>query len=63
MKETPKQEEDTTNLLRRKSGVIIRQHVKNPVTPPLEVILGFHIVLDDEPSYADYNNQIIKTLQ
>jgi len=45
------------------AGVIIRQHVKNPVTPVSDVVLGFHIVLDDEPVYAEYNTQILKTLR
>ena len=39
------------------AGVIIRQHTEFPV------IQDFHIVLDDEPAYAEYNQRIIKTLQ
>ena len=42
------------------AGVIIRQHGKNPM---ISEILGFSVVLDDEPAYAEYNTRIIKTLE
>jgi hypothetical protein len=32
------------------------------MTPGKE-ILGYTVVLDDEPAYAEYNQRIIKTLQ